>query len=398
MNTDSQHTSLDYINTVKDNIIKPKFRIYILSENETIKYEITDDFIDGSGSLSINYQQGQRRSFNFSLKNIDSKYTPNPNGLIWIGTKFRLDLGIECKDGYVFWQENGIFVISDPQAIHAGSDKKISIQCYDKFSLLDGTLGGNIDATYTVPSNTNVKSAIKDILLLKMSQYDTRCIDSAPLKFDELHDSDQTPYTITKSANGTLGDILIELANMISCDIFYDEYGSLNVKSGVEDISNSKKPILWRYSDIDLEYLEGTTSYNFAGIKNVVIVVGANVNNGVIYSAKAENNNLLSPTSISKIGSKIHYIEDSNIYSNILARDRAEYELNKMSMLKLSISISSTYMIHLDVNNCISISDSHFDFYDSKFVIQSINIPIGIDSKISIKCTNISSLPFYSNS
>lgn len=394
MNNDSKHTVKKYIETVKSEIIKPKFRLYLLSEDEQPIKEIISDIIDGSGSLSINYQQGQRRSLNFSLENIDGRYLPKESGNIWINTKFRLDLGIEDKDGFVYWQENGIFVVSDPTATHQGSDKKITFQCYDKFSLLDGTLGGTIDGVYTIPANTNIYNAIYSILRLSNGK-NNGVIDSKEPKLDPKYKGVQTPYTITKNANGTLGEILIELANMIACDIYYDEYGSLVIWSGIEDIANVRKPVLWSYSESELEYLDNTTTYNFAGVKNRITVVGANVNGGMIYSAIAENNNPLSPTRISRIGANNAYIEDANIYSNKLAKDRAEYELNKISILKLTVTINSTYMIHLDVNNCINITDNYFGFLDDRFVIQSINIPIGIDSKINIKCSNVGSLPYY---
>ena len=36
-----------------------------------------------------------------------------------------------------------------------------------------------------------------------------------------------------------------------------------------------------------------------------------------------------------------------------------------------------------------------FDYFDDRFLIQSINIPITLDSQIDIECTNIATLPYY---
>jgi len=386
--------SLDYINTVKASIIRPKFKLSLLNQNETVKEEIIDDIISGGGSLSINYQQGQRRSLNFALKNDDGKWLPNDNnGGLWINSKFKLELGIENDEGYTYWQPNGVFVVANPSATNNGGEKLINIQCYDKFAMLDGTLGGTITATYTIPNGSNIKQAITDILLDDNGNGYPN--DIVPLIFDNIYKDVNTTYTITKNANSNLGEIIIELANMIACDVYYNENGNLVIQSVITDISNLRKPILWNYDDGELEYLSSTTSYDFTNVKNKVTVVGANVNSVTIYSAYSENNNGQSPTRIGKIGIRNLYIEDSNISSNQLCQDRADYELSKISILNLAISMESTYMIHLDVNKCISITDNFYGYKNQRFIIKSLNIPIGIDSKISIECANVASLPYY---
>jgi hypothetical protein len=430
----------DYIKAIKGRIIQPVFRLSLLNQDESVRETITDDIIYGSGALSINYQQGQRRSLNFALNNTNGKWTPNPNSnYMWVGTKFRLDLGIKITqpsyvdiidggysnslftdtidggtasstssslinggtsdsmltvgDSDTFWTQNGIFVIGDPNVTHNNSDKQVSIQCYDKFALLDGTLGGNTDGTYTIPVGTTIRQAIIDTL---MSDNGTGYpIDIKPVIFDSKYSNTVTSYTITKSPNSSLGEILIELANMISCDIYYNENGNLVVQSGIDDISHINKPTLWSYNESELEYLNSNLTSNFTKIKNRVVIVATNVNTNVTYSAVSENTNPLSPTRVSKIVTNTYYLEDNNISSTALAQDRADYELNKLAIVQLTNNLQSTYMTQLDVNNCISVNDSYFGFEDDRFIIQSINVPIEIDCKIDIKASNIADLPFY---
>lgn len=430
----------EYIKAIKGRTIQPVFRLSLLNSDESIRESIIDDIIYGSGSLSINYQQGQRRSLNFALNNITGKWTPDANNnYLWIGTKFRLDLGVKINSysyidildgGYsdssfsatvdggdastitssvinggtsadmlnseeeqVYWSPNGVFVISDPDATRNGSDKQISIQCFDKFSLLDGTLGGNTEGTYTIPVGTNIKQAVADILMLDNGN--GYPIDIMPLIFDNKYKDEVTAYTITKSPNSSLGEIIIELANMIACDVYYNENGNLVFQSGIDDIAHLNKPILWTYSDTELEYLSSNLNYNFSKVKNRVTVVAANVNTNTTYSAVSENTNPLSPTRISKIGTRNYYLEDNNIYSDELAQDRADYELNKLAIVQVTNNLQSTYMTHLDVNNCIATNDSFFGFENAIFLIQSLEIPIDICGSISIKASNIAELPFY---
>ncbi len=230
----------EYINAIKGKSIEPDFRIYILNPDETIYKEISDDLIYGLGSLTINYQQGQRRSLNFALDNSSKEYTPNPNNRkIWIGTKIRLDLGIKLKDGTIYYKQNGIFVVSDPVVTRHNAEEIVTIQCYDKFALLDGTLGGTIDATWEISAGKNIRDAIQEILLLNDGTGNP--YDSKLMFFDPQYLTTQTAYTVEKAPGSSWGEMIIELADMIACDVYYNEFGNLVISSG------QSGPYLYQY-------------------------------------------------------------------------------------------------------------------------------------------------------
>ena len=88
------------VQEIYDNVVAPRYRIFVLYPDETINYEIPLEDILTGGSFSENYQNGQRRSLSFSLYNIDGKYTPSINTL-WGGTRLRLELGMERPDGTI---------------------------------------------------------------------------------------------------------------------------------------------------------------------------------------------------------------------------------------------------------------------------------------------------------
>jgi len=70
------------IDMVNNSIIAPRFRIFILYNDETIRYEIpAEDLKSGSGSYNENYQNGQRKSVSFALYNEHRKYSTGINGL-----------------------------------------------------------------------------------------------------------------------------------------------------------------------------------------------------------------------------------------------------------------------------------------------------------------------------
>ena len=91
-----------YLNALKQTIIRPVFKIELMDFAENIIGELTQDIsTEDSGSISINYQQGVRRSCsltlinaNENLKLTEGKYSLGENGL-WIDTKFKLYIGIK---------------------------------------------------------------------------------------------------------------------------------------------------------------------------------------------------------------------------------------------------------------------------------------------------------------
>lgn len=383
-----------YVRLVKAQQVRPRFRLSMLYQDESFKEDISEYLINGSGTLNITYQQGQRRSLSFTLDNHSGKFTPNGlQGVLWLDSKFKLELGMEFENGDIVWNSAGIFVVGQPNATRQQANKTVDVQCYDKFALLDGTLGGVLDSTYQVDEGKNVYQVIEETLL--QDNGNGYPIDSKEIVFDSSLKDQKTQYTLSKSPNDSFGDLLIDLADMMSCDIYYGVEGNLIVRSGIKDISQVNKPTLWSYSDKEWEYISNTTTYDFTKVKNKVTVVGANANGDNVFAQTAENINPQSPTRISVIGIKQYYLEDSNIYSDDLAQQRAEWELNRLSILQQTIQVSSTFMIHLDVNNCIALNDTFFDYTDNRFIIQSLSVPLSVDGTISIECTNIASLPYY---
>lgn len=386
-----------YVSLVKAQHVRPRFRLSMLYPDESFREDISDYLIEGSGTLNINYQQGQRRSLSFTLDNTTGKFTPNGlQGTLWLDSKFKLELGMEFDNGDIVWKSAGIFVVGQPNATRQQATKTVDVQCYDKFALLDGTLGGVLDSTYQVDEGKFVYQVMQETLL--QDNGNGYPIDGKEIVFDSSLRDSKTQYTLSKSPNDSLGSILTDLADMISCDIYYGVEGNLVVRSGIKDISQVNKPTLWTYSDKELEYISNTTTYDFAKVKNKVTVVGSNVNGEQVFSQTAINTNPQSPTRVSVIGVKQFYLEDSNISSDPLALQRAEWELNRLSILQQTIQVASSFMIHLDVNNCIAINDDFFDYSDNRFIIQSLGVPLSANSMISIECTNIASLPYYPSS
>ena len=88
---------------IKGARVFPVVKVYLLNNEEQILEDITKDVI--SGSLSISYQSGQRRSLSLQMINKNNKYDVKPyNGRIWYNRRIRLDLGIVYHN-IAYWKQ-----------------------------------------------------------------------------------------------------------------------------------------------------------------------------------------------------------------------------------------------------------------------------------------------------
>lgn len=387
----------DYVSLVKAPVIKPKFKIELLDLYENTIGEITKDIsADNSGSISINYQQGVRRSCSFTLSDTFGKYRPMSNDNIFgFNTKFKIYVGLEnIQTGETYWFSQGIFYTTNPTSSHANSNKTVTVNGVDKFGIFTSDTGYNqLEGTYIVPAKSKLYAVVKDILSLELGN--GYMIDPKEPHIDAEFINYELPYDIKKSPGSYMGDILIELGNVLGADIFYDTNGILNITSGTTDITYSKQSSIWDFSDVLPEYSNGSVSLNTIDAINIVKVVGNQVNDSEIYIGNAENHNPLSPTAIEKIGRKIYYEESANLPNQARADEYAKYVLNSKSIIQTAIGFSSTLIPHLDVNRVITITDDYYKYEQERFIIQSITLPLDSKTLMSISCNNIASLPYY---
>ena len=390
---DSSSVSMSYlIDVLKRPVYKPRFRLFVLNPDETINYEIPqEDIIINSGNFTENYQNGQRKSVNINLVNIDGKYTPSIN-TIWVHNRFRFDVGLEF-DGQVYWFPRGIYVLGNPSASRQDSDKQVALTLVDKFAVLEGK-AGILEATYEIPVDSDIEQAIIGILTLDNGS--GAPIDLKPIIYDRAFKGLKMPYTLSKDAGSTLGEMLLEIGTILNAEVYYNSQGNLCFININETTLDVQKASLWDYEDTERDYYNATANYDFENAVNEVHVVGDNINNE-IFSAMAKNNNPASPLCVQRIGRRIEYINDSNIYSDDLAQQRADYELRKFGILKTTMSVNVSFNPLLFVNNLITITDQYYNIQRERFLIQSISYSIGEQCQMSISCSNIVNFDTYKN-
>lgn len=377
------------INMLKNNYAYPRWRIYVLFPDEVINYEIPNEDIKLGGSFSENYQDGQRKSLSFSLYNESGKYSPNVN-MFWANTRLRLDMGVELISGETVWFQAGVFVVSNAQDSISTSEKMVQITAKDKFSLFEDKTG-TIESTYEIPEGTEIEEVFKTILLSDMG--DGSPFDIKPIIYHSSFKGKKTQATISKSAGETYGSILLELATQLSAEIFYNSQGCLTLVPTNETSLDVDKPLLFDFADENGDFSGLDFSFDMSSIVNKIVVIGSSIK-GQVVSATAVNDDAASPLCYQKIGYRTgSIINDSNITTEVLAQERAQYELRKQLILKSSTSISVLFNPLLAVNNLVAITNEHFNLSHERFLIQSISCPLDYSGTMSVTISNIKNLP-----
>ena len=376
-------TYLDYLRALKSSIIKPIIRLdFLRNEDFTVYNTVTASLENGSGTLSVQRQNGIRKTLDFTLINTNGQYSISPDTIYW-RSKFKLYLGLEIN-GEDFLIPQGIFVIDDPEVVSKFSERKVNIHAIDLFGELDGSLGGELPSIYKLPLNTDMITAINQVLT-ESSISTSTIVDTSII-------GKTTPYTIEKTyGSDTYGDLLIELAQIYSCNCYFNEDGNLVVE---KDELDKNKASLWDFTTEEFNYLGSNIKYKFSEVYNSVYVIGANIN-GAIVKYKAQNNNLLDPNSIPNIGfERVKIMEEPNLETQEQCQNLAEYWLKRTTASQNEISISSVPMYHLQADEIITLTDPQQNLDRERFLINSYSIPLKIGGEMSITAVKSQDLDF----
>lgn len=390
---------------------KTAVKITLLNADETEKQDITNQMFDISGNISVNYQNGARRSCTLKINN-DRNRNPIDINHIWFGQKFKVWAGIYLDDNTPLYLPQGVFCVTNPTDTYNPSERSVTIQGVDKWAYFDGTIAGNLSGTYQTNIGNNLFEATRG--LLRLSKYDngtnvsdkTEMID--PLepnlsnyyigKFDSFgNELLKCPYTATVQRGGTMADVLLEYAKILSASIYYDANGRLVIEplSSLDDF-NEDKEILWDYTIDEKEMTGLETSYNFDKVYNDFIVLG-NIANGYQAKARIQNHNPLSDISIEKIGLKTKPpYEDSQYYSDSQCEALGKEYAKQEGMLKKSITLPSLPLYHFDVNKLITVATPRNKMTKEKFLIDSYSLPLSGRGTMSVSACSVNNISNFS--
>lgn len=391
----------------------PAIKIDWLNPDETVQREITNDYIDMSGTLSVNMNNGSRRTCEITVDNTGGKFPIDVSG-IWYGQKIKLWMGLYLDDGTPYYFPQGVFYISSATEYNEPSRRVVSLQCVDKWAFLDGSLFGNLEAIFTAPIGANIYELIEDVLLASRYTGENVKLNHEPLinAVDPIqpmftyyyvnktyidggkrYKAIETPYEIRMEYGKTYADILLELATILGAYIYYDVDGRLTIEPTQDDISDASKPIMWTFTPLEQEFLAEQSQHDFTAWYNDVIVVGYVVN-GLQATGRAQNKNPSSPTCIQRNGIKTKEpYQDTTYYTNQQCNELANYYLKRLTIHQRSVTITSAPIYHIRENRLVYCVRP-YTMVREPLLVSGMSIPIGTTGTMTINATSVNDLSF----
>lgn len=377
-------------------------------------------------------QQGVRKTTSFTIFDPTGKFIPNPNDkFFWIGRKFKIYIGLQRKEYAeeptqaiyqndsnstislnslsqgkddilkfgdslqeqldTYWFSKGVYILTDISSSQSSEGTVVSISGVDKFGAFGNETGyGEMIGTFGIDAGTTIDWAIREILHQDIGN--GIVIDPQPPIIDPYFQQYKLPLDIMKGPGSYLNELLNDLAAMLHADIYYDNDGHLNMWRSLNYDDYKSLTKSWDFVYGDQEYVQAQVQYDLLNVVNSIYVVGDNPSANILPIAWSENRNPKSPISIQKIGRKSRYIESSTIQTEKEARDYADYLLKMYSILGHTISLVSTFMPHLEIDQIITVTDERLGYETENFIVSGLSIPIGLGT-ITINGSNIGELP-----
>lgn len=357
---------------INSNIKRYVYVIEWLDQYDNVIDEMTLDVINGG--INFDISQNNRRSVRLTLQNFDKKYIPYPSSNLWINNKFRLKAGYLYGNNQRLLYDQGVFVLGNPSILSSASSKTVELEGLDKWTLLDGTIGGQFKNKILIPVGTRVDTAVR---LIVQEFEDNYIIDECDIEL---------PYTIERdNVATTASELLTEISEIVSYECYYDNYGRFRFHRHLDVEDYQTTPPSYFYTSDYMSYnpyIEGKRKLNWINVKNSVLVIGELLENGVQIKAEAKDDTD-SELSISKIGERLLVVNDNKIWDNDLAQYRADWELNKHIRMAEEVQITIHPNFSHTLGDIINITDKH-NGSDGNYLIQSIGYSINFDTVMTL--------------
>ena len=402
----------EYLYTLKTNY-RPAIKIEWMNNDGSSYGEITNSYVDMSGTVSVSMENGTRRTADIELDNSNGEFSVDVYNL-WYGKMVKLWMGVYLSDGSPYYFPQGVFYVNSVEESNTPLQRTVSLHLIDKWCFLDGTMWGNLDGIYIVPIGSNIYDALTK--LLKTSRFTGENVDEAgepqtnavdPIMpnlssyyltktykdGETTYNAIDTPYEIRMEYGKTYADILLEFATILGAYIYYDVDGRLTIEPTQDDIVDSSKPILWTFTPNEQEFLSEDSSHDFGTFYNDIIVIGYTTN-GKQAKGRAQNKNTASPTAIQIVGIKTYPpYENTAYYTDEQCNELAEYYLKRQTIKQRSVQISSAPMFHLRENRLIECVRP-YTMEKETLLISGYDLPIGTTGTMSITATSVNEFSF----
>lgn len=357
------------IDIINSKIREPIFSIEWLTPDEKVIDEAILDVVNGN--LNFDASNHNRRSGTLTFRNLDKQYLPSPNSKLWINNKIRLRAGYQYDGGQKLWFNHGVYVLGNPNILSSPNQKEVTIQLNDKWLLLNGEISGKLKNKFVIPVGTRIDNVVKDLVVL-----------AGETKFIIDECDYTTPYDIEKPVNDSIANILIELADLYSYQIYYDDNSFLRFRKAIQPEDIEQTASSWTYNQSGL-YLQSNRELDWDKVRNSILTYGMyDSSSGIQYFGEAKDETG-SPYSIDQIGERVEILELNELYSDDLCIQRSKKELFDRIKVQEKVNMNIIPNFAHSLEDIITINDEGNDV-SGNYLIQQISYNIGYDSTMTL--------------
>lgn len=358
--------------------------------NSKIKIEVlnfnfqTVNSIEGrvtSGSISVDATADIRRTCSITMvvDRVDTMIAPG--GELWIDKFIKVYQGVDNPrdNNNTVWWNMGIFLINNPNGVYNATTRTITFEGLDLMAKLSGRRNGQLPAVTTViPAESKIADVVKQTIT-QLGGFDKYIIEDVGYT---------VPYDIKKDMGSTIYDLLVELRDLYSgWEMFFDVDGVFHWQQITDGVNEA---VVLDFDQLNQNLIiDDNIDIDFENVKNNIIVYGRLLDTGEQIIATKTDTLIDSPFNISNIGQINYIVDDERIYSNDLAKQRANYELFLHARMNDSITLQIVPIPWLnDVN--IKIKHTNLDIgIEGEFLIKTLEIPLDVGSNMSINAIKI---------
>lgn len=400
-----------YLETLKTDFVKLA-KLEFLQPDGTVAFALDNNPLNKrsgaflqEGSLTVNLQNGKRRTATVTLSNLDGEFAFNVNK-VWFGQKIRLSEGLVLPNGQEYYLPQGVFYVLNPEEKVTPGNNSVTWTLEDKWAYLDGTLFGNLEGVYEVPAGTNVFTAVQAVLdLPRGNGYP---VDDMPPVFTDYYNGQTTtlpdgsvvrytdsPYTARFESDGqTYADVVLEMNTMLAGWIGYDSTGRLRLDPSQDDILDITKPIQWAFTPTEKQFLGATYTVKNSEVYNDIIVTGEGLDDYENVSGRATNFDPASDTNVNLIGKKVLRLSSPGYASDKQCENLAVFKLKRQTVLQKSVSIESAQIFHLQENQLVTIQRPDKPGQPvERHLVTGFTRPIAQKGNMQIEATSVNDFP-----
>lgn len=359
-----------------------------------------------SGTLTVNLQNGVRRTASVTLSNVGDTFAYDVNH-IWFGQEIALDEGLTLPNGEEYYIQQGVFLVEDPEETINPSQRTAVFNMVDKWANLDGTLWGNLDGTYKGQLGVNIFQQIDS--LLQQDKGNGVPVDRMKPVYTEYYNGrtqtlpDGTtanimnaPYTLEVSpgSGGTYSSVILGFCEMLNAWVGYDATGRMRIDPSQDDLLDTEKPIAYAFSMDEVTLLGLSYTAKNTEVYNDYIVMGEQLEDNSQPGARATNNDPESDTNVNLIGRKTIWTAQNGFTTDTQCRDKAEWMLKRSTVLQKSVDISCGQIMHIKENELVSIVRSDKPGSPTeRHLIQGFSRPLAYAGEMTITAVSVADFP-----